>query len=195
MDHHIGRLMQKLSEWGLADNTMVIFTSDNGPWHLKLRGDNPVSQHNRAGNPGPLRGQKTETWEGGCRTPFVIKAPGLTPAGTETDEIIRIVDLLPTFSALTGAKNPSAKIDGVSQLPLLTGTSQKSAVDYHFYYFQNHLQAVRNDRYKLVLPRHAFAPWAYGKQKMNEGGQSKNITDYALYDMKTDVGETTNIAS
>ena len=194
MDHHIGRLMQKLDEWGLTENTMVIFTSDNGPWHLKLRGNKPVTSKNRAGNPGPLRGQKTETWEGGCRTPFVIKAPGLIPAGTETNEIVRIVDLLPTFSALAGAELPKEKIDGVSQLPLLTGESQKSAVDYHFYYFQNHLQAVRNHRYKLVIPRHAFAPWAYGKQVMNAGGQSTDISEYTLYDMHADIGETTNVA-
>ena len=195
MDHHIGRLMDKLEEWGLTENTMVIFTSDNGPWHLKLRGKKPVDKNNRAGSTGPLRGQKTETWEGGCRTPFVIKAPGLITPGSETDEIIRIVDLLPTFSELAGAALPREKIDGVSQLPLLTGKSEKSATDYHIYHFQNQLQAVRGNRYKLVRPRYAFAPWSYGKQSMNAGGQKKNILDYELYDLKNDPGEENNIAA
>jgi len=77
---------------------MIIFTSDNEPWHLHLAQPNKSIRYPkeqiRAGSPGPLRGQKTETWEGGCRTPFVIKAPGLIPASSESDEIIRIVDEL-----------------------------------------------------------------------------------------------------
>lgn len=195
MDYHIGRLMGKIKEWGLEERTMVIFTSDNGPWHLKLNFKKKKGMTNRAGSPGPLRGQKTETWEGGCRTPFVIKAPNLIPAGSKTDEILRLVDMLPTFLELTEADLPKEKIDGKSQLPLLKGETQKSAVDYHYYYFQNQLQAVRDERYKLVLPRFAFAPWSYGKQSMNLGGQTTHIKEIELYDLKADMGEENNIAS
>lgn len=195
MDFHIGRLMNKLDEWSLTNNTLVIFTSDNGSWHLKLRGKKPVTKNNKAGSNGPLRGQKHETWEGGCRTPFVIKAPGLVPAGSTSDEILRMVDLLPTFNALTGAEAPKAKIDGANQLPLLTGQSAQSAVDYHFYYFENQLQAVRDSSYKLVRPRLAFSPWSLNSKTKNIGGQSTPIKTYELYDLKNDLGETTNIAN
>ena len=199
MDYHIGRLMDQLKQWGLDDRTMVIFTSDNGPWHLHLnhpkRRNKPGGGPFRAGSPGPLRGQKTETWEGGVRTPFVVKAPGLIEPGSVTDEIIRIVDLLPTFAELAGAELPQAwKIDGKSQLPLLTGKTESSAVDYHHYYFQSHLQAVRDKRYKLVLPRRAVSPWQSGGN-FNLGGQSEDITSAELYDLKNDIGEKNNIAA
>ena len=199
MDYHIGRLMDQLEEWGLDERTMVIFTSDNGPWHLHLSHPSRKNRSGggkfRAGSTGPLRGQKTETWEGGARTPFVVKAPGLIEAGSETDEIIRLVDMLPTFAELAGAElDIPWKIDGKSQLPLLSGEAQKGAVDYHHYYFQSHLQAVRDKRYKLVLPRPAKSPWQYGGS-FNMGGQTEDILKPELYDLKNDIGETTNIAA
>jgi len=199
MDHHIGRLMKQIKEWGLDERTMVIFTSDNGPWHLHLnhpqRRKRPGGGKFRAGSAGPLRGQKTETWEGGARTPFVVKAPGLIKPGSETDEIIRLVDMLPTFADLAGVELEIPwKIDGKSQLPLLTGQSEKGAADYHHYYFQSHLQAVRDKRYKLVLPRSAKSPWQYGGN-FNLGGQSEDILKPELYDLKDDVGESKNIAA
>ena len=199
MDHHIGRLLTKLKEWKLDERTMVIFTSDNGPWHLHL--DHPQRRNKkgggpfRAGSPGPLRGQKTETWEGGVRVPFVVKAPGLIKPGSETDAIIRIVDMLPTFADLAGAELTQPwKIDGKSQLPLFTGETNKSPVKTHYYYFQAHLQAVRDERYKLILPRPAKPLWQAGGN-FNLGGQSEDITEPELYDLKKDIGEKRNLAA
>lgn len=199
MDFHIGRLLEKLTEWELDERTMVIFTSDNGPWHLHL--NHPARRNRngggrfRAGSPGPLRGQKTETWEGGVRTPFVVKAPGLIEPGSETDEITRIVDMLPTFVELAGAELPQRwKIDGKSLLPLFKGETDESPVDTHYYYFQAHLQAVRDGRYKLVLPRPAQPSWQAGGN-FNLGGQSVDISALELYDLKSDIGEKTNLAA
>jgi arylsulfatase A-like enzyme len=199
MDHHIGRLLKKLKEWKLDERTMVIFTSDNGPWHLHL--DHPQRRNKRgggsfrAGSPGPLRGQKTETWEGGVRVPFVIKAPGLIEPGSQTDEIVRIVDMLPTFAELAGAELTQPwKIDGKSQLSLFASETAQSSVDTHYYYFQAHLQAVRDKRFKLVLPRPARPPWQAGGN-FNLGGQSEDITTPELYDLRNDIGEKSNIAA
>jgi len=199
MDFHIGRLMDQLDEWGLTDNTMIIFTSDNGPWHLHLNHPKVSKKYAkgdiRAGTTGGLRGQKTETWEGGCRTPFVVKAPGLITPGSTTDEIVRIVDMLPTFASLANAElTQEWKIDGVDQLPLLTGEVTASPVKHHYYYFQNHLQAVRDDQYKLVLPRPFKSDWQLGGN-FNMGGQSVDINGIELYDLKTDAAETQNVAS
>ena len=120
---------------------------------------------------------------------------GLIEPGSETDEIIRIVDMLPTFVELAGAELPQRwKIDGKSLLPLFKGETDESPVDTHYYYFQAHLQAVRDRRYKLILPRPARPPWQAGG-RFNLGGQSVDITAIELYDLKHDIGEKTNVAA
>lgn len=193
MDHHIGRLLAKLKELELEENTMVIFTSDNGPWKYH------VEDKTRVGTTGGLRGHKTECWEGGVRVPFLVKAPGLVPAGRESDALIRIADMQHTFADLAGAEVTTKwKLDGKSLLDLFSGKTEESPVKYHYYYYEAHLQAVRNERFKLVLPRPRAPKWlVYGHVAMHGREDPSDVAAIEkplLYDLKKDRNETTNIA-
>lgn len=110
VDHSVGRILDRLDTLGLADDTLVIFTSDNGPW-LRLR-DKTLADRS-VGSAYPLRGNKAQTWEGGCRVPCVARWPGEIPAGTTSDETAGLIDLLPTFMAISGGDVPTDRtIDG-----------------------------------------------------------------------------------
>lgn len=134
IDGSVGQILDALKEHGIDDNTLVIFTSDNGPW---------------TGSAKPLRGKKAQTYEGGQRVPAVVRWPGHIPAGQVNDEIMTTMDLFPTMARLIGAKIPSdRKIDGLDIWPVLT----KGATSPHkafFYYKKNELQAVRSGSWKL----------------------------------------------
>lgn len=193
MDHHIGRLLKKLKELGLEKNTMVIFTSDNGPWKYH------VEEKTRVGTTGGLRGHKTECWEGGVRVPFIVKAPGLVPAGRESDALIRIADMQHTFAELAGAEVTTQwKLDGKSLLDLFSGKTEESPVKYHYYYYEAHLQAVRNEQYKLILPRPKAPKWlVYNKVAMHGREDISDVAEIReplLFDLKNDRNETTDIA-
>ena len=193
MDHHIGRLLAKLKDLGLEEKTMVIFTSDNGPWKYH------VADKKTVGTTGGLRGHKTECWEGGVRVPFLVKAPGLVPAGRESDALIRIADMHHTFADLAGAQVTTKwKLDGKSLLDLFSGKTEESPVKYHYYYYEAHLQAVRNERYKLVLPRPHAPKWLVYRRVAMHGREDLSdvaeIPEPLLFDLKTDQNETTDIA-
>ena len=110
--HSIGQIFQPLKETGTENNTLVVFTSDNGPWHLKLR--------HHGGSALPLRGAKFSTWEGGMRVPTIMRWPGKIPAGSVCKEVAAACDLLPTFAKLAGAELPKNKIDGKNIWPLMS---------------------------------------------------------------------------
>ena len=194
MDHHIGRLLARLKELGLEENTMVIFTSDNGPWRYF------VDEKTKAGTTGGLRGHKTECWEGGVRVPFLVKAPGLVPAGRVSDALVRMADMQHTFADLAGGQVTTKwKLDGKSLLDLFSGKTDESPVKYHYYFYEAHLQAVRNERYKLILPRPREAKWLlYRRAVMNgreEAWEVDTIPAPLLYDLKNDQNETTDLAA
>lgn len=176
LDDSTGRILAKLKELGLDDNTLVVFLSDNGPW-LQYGID--------SGSAGPLRDGKGTVWEGGLRVPAVMRWPGRIPAGQVSSEIAANIDILPTFAALAGAALPAdLTIDGKNLWPLLSVRDGKSPRDTFLYYEgqiyyraedgapvnQPVLRGIREGRWKLLL----------------DGPQ--------LYDLYSDVGEAHDVA-
>jgi arylsulfatase A len=176
VDWSVGRILDTVRALGLAERTLVIFTSDNG--------GTPRSVNT------PFRGHKTTTWEGGMRVPTIAWWPGKIPAGTSTDAIAAMFDLLPTFAALGGGRVPAdRKIDGANLWPILSGAPGAKPAHETFYYFHGlNLQAVRHGDWKLHLPRPA-APAAAGKKKAAEPFPLQ------LYELRADPGEANNLAA
>ncbi len=136
IDWSVGQILDALKRHGGDDNTLVIFTSDNGP---------------ATGLATPLKGKKGSTFEGGMREPTVIRWPGKIPAGTENSELMTAMDLLPTFAKLAGADMPSDRvIDGKDIWPVLAG-KEKSPHEAFFYHKNNTLEAVRSGKWKYHL--------------------------------------------
>jgi arylsulfatase A-like enzyme len=143
VDWSTGALMQELDKLGLTDNTIVMFTSDNGAEGRQERSCRP------------LRGHKGTTWEGGQRLPFIVRWPAKIPAGTECSEMITSMDLLPTLASITGGQVPTdRKIDGKDVTPLFLGEEDaKTPHEAFFYYLVDKLEAVRSGKWKLHLER------------------------------------------
>ena len=141
VDWSVGQVLGALRKYGLAENTLVIFTSDNGG-----------APRHGASN-APLRGGKGSVWEGGMRVPTVAWWPGKVPADTETFQITSMMDILPTFAQLAGADIPTdRKIDGGDLWPLLSGKEGAMSPHQSFLYFRGlQLQAVRDGDWKLHL--------------------------------------------
>ncbi|HEY6169228.1 MAG TPA: sulfatase [Verrucomicrobiae bacterium] len=192
VDWSVGEVLAALKKNGVDENTLVIYTSDNGPW---------LSYGNHAGNAGPLREGKGTCWEGGTREPTLMRWPGKIPAGTTSDAMMMTIDLLPTIAKLTGAELPKHKIDGLDVWPLIAG--EKGAKNPHdgyaFYYEQNALQAVSSSdgRWKLQLPH------TYRTLNGRPGGtngiparyDNRKLEVTELYDLQNDIGETKNVAA
>lgn len=189
LDWLVGEILGAVKANGLDEKTLVIFTSDNGPW---------LSYGNHAGSAGPLREGKGTSWEGGHRQPFIARWPGKIPANTECREPAMTIDLLPTFARLAGGKLPEHKIDGLDIWPLFAGEAgvKNPHESYWFYYASNELQAVRSGPWKLVLPHRyrtmegqaAGQDGQPGKYRMEQTGQT-------LYDLQADPGEKVNVAA
>ena len=181
VDWSVGRLLDTLREQGLAENTLVIFTSDNGPWTVKGKD---------GGSAGPLRGSKGSTWEGGVRVPTIAWWPGRIPAGSESAAIAGTIDLVPTVVSLAGGELPASPvIDGCDIAGLLLGTSPAPVREAHYYFQGPALQAVRSGRWKLVV-----APQTDG---MGQGNATvaASLDEPRLYDLEADLGETTDVAA
>jgi len=164
IDWSVAVILDELQQLGLDENTLLVFTSDNGS-----RGDH-------GGSNGPLRGRKGTTWEGGQRVPCIMRWPGRIPAGITSSEITTSMDFLPTFARLAGTDAPSDRvIDGKDIRPLMFG--EEGAVSQHdafFYYFKNNIDAIRSGKWKLHVRK--------GDQEVDE-----------LYDLEADIGETINL--
>ncbi|MCJ7820869.1 MAG: arylsulfatase [Bacteroidales bacterium] len=173
LDDYVGELMQKLTDLGLDKNTLVIFVSDNGP-HLEAGADPDYWNSN-----GELRGYKRDMYEGGIRTPMLVKWPGKVEPESHSNHISAFWDIMPTFADIVGATTPEG-IDGISFLPTLVGKEQKQ---HEFLYWEFHEQggkmAVRMGNWKAV--------------KLNINKIPQGETE--LYDLSSDNGETNNIAS
>jgi arylsulfatase A len=145
IDWSVGEILAALQRTGVDDETLVIFTSDNGPW---------LVHGNHAGSAYPLREGKGTTFDGGVREPCIMRWPGRIEPGSVCTEPAMTIDLLPTIASLIGAPLPDRKIDGLDITPLITGvpgaTSPQEA--YFFYYHGNSLEAVRSGRWKLHFP-------------------------------------------
>jgi arylsulfatase A-like enzyme len=188
IDWSVGEILAALKKHNLDDDTLVIFTSDNGPW---------LSYGNHAGTAGPLREGKGTCFEGGTREPFLARWTGKIPAGAVCKETAMTIDLFPMIAKLVGAKPPEHKIDGLDIWPLLSGDPKAKCPHEAFFYYYNvgELQAVRSGKWKLYLP-HTSRTLADGK-----GGADGTPTKYKplkvgleLYDLDADLGETTNVA-
>jgi arylsulfatase A-like enzyme len=183
-DYETGRLLDTLDELGLAKDTLVIYTTDNGPWNQ------PAYTNNKKGHPkdsifwgqsGPLRNGKGSCYEGGCRVPCIVRWPGKVPAGKVSDAIFATIDFMPTFANLAGYKVPEdRRIDGVDQTDLILGKSEKGARDSFFY-----VNAMRKGNWKYLKAKHCM--YGYSRDR-------KRAEVEELYDLEADLGETTNMA-
>ena len=179
VDWSVGRVLDTLRELKLAERTLVVFTSDNGPWLVK----GPDG-----GSAGPLRGGKGSTWEGGVRVPTVAWWPGKIAPGSVCDAVAGTIDLLPTAIALAGGTVPAQPvIDGRDLSPLLFGKTKESQREAHYYFAGYNLQAVRQGQWKLAI---APQPQSMG-QATNPDANGKAPR---LYNLATEIGEQTNLA-
>ncbi len=189
IDWSIGEIMKALERNGLDKNTLVIFTSDNGPW---------LNFGNHAGSAGGLREGKGTSWEGGQRVPCIMRWPGVIPAGEICNKVTCAMDILPTLAAVTGSSLPDKKIDGISILPLLLGEKTESPRhNFYYYYQQNSLEGVQKDYWKLVLPHKGISYVGVEPGKDGWPGKTVNvtITKAELYDLRRDPGEQYNVVS
>jgi arylsulfatase len=188
IDASVGRIVAAIKTAGVDKNTVVIFTSDNGPW---------LSYGNHAGTAGPLREGKGTVWEGGVRVPMIASSPGRIPEGLLCHEPMMTIDLLPTIAGWIGGELPKEKIDGKDLGILFAGKSVPGERRYAYYYQDNQLQAVRGGNWKLMLP-HTYRTMA-GQPEGKDGkpGPYKQvkIETPELYDLVGDVGETKNLAA
>jgi arylsulfatase len=171
IDWSVGQIMEALEKNGIAENTIVIFTSDNGPW---------LSYGNHAGSAYPLKEGKGTSWEGGVREPCIIKYPGKLPSGKVLQAPVMAIDFLPTLVQLAGGRLPSQKIDGKDIWPLLTGETDQSPQEaYYFYYKVNELQALRQGDWKLVFPHR------YRSMDGQEPGKDGLPGEYTQFNVET----------
>jgi arylsulfatase A len=190
IDWSVGRIVRTLEKLGLDRDTLVIFTSDNGPW---------LSYGDHAGSAGPLREGKGTAWEGGVRVPMIARWSGRIPKGSVCRQPAMTIDVLPTVARLTGAPLPAQRIDGLDISPLLTGVPGASSPHraLWFYYNQNELQAVRSGPWKLILP-HAYRTLDLTAAPAKDGRPTKYVQAKAgleLYNLVDDPGERRDLAA
>ena len=168
IDWSVGEIMKSLRDNNLDENTLVIYTSDNGPWKLK---------GGRGGSAHPLRGFKFQTYEGGMRVPCIMHWKGKVPAGSSCDEIAATIDLLPTIAGLSGAALPNDRtIDGKDIWPLIAGKKgAQTPHEIYFFYKGNKLESARQ-----------------GKWKLRRSGKKSQLVE--LYDLASDISESKNLA-
>ncbi len=179
VDWSVGRVLETLRKLEIADKTLVIFTSDNGPW---------LERGRDGGSAAPLRGGKGSTWEGGMREPTIAWWPGKIEAGSTRDTVAATIDLLPTAVALAGGEIPAEPvIDGCDISPLLLGKSTEAARPAHYYFLGYDLQAVREGPWKLaVTPQRESMRGAIPADVRGSGPR--------LYNLDAEIGERTNVA-
>ncbi len=195
LDHETGRLLDKLDALGLRDNTLVIYTTDNGPWCQSKYYENKKGHPEGAifwGDPGPLRAGKGSAYEAGSRVPCIVRWPGKVPAGRTSDALWATIDLMPTFTALSGVKPPMDRvIDGIDQTALLLGQTEEGRET--FVYDQvgdgdaNMGVGIRKGNWKLLLP--GRKPEQDHRFLMDFG-----TNGLELYDLDSDIGEKNNVA-
>jgi arylsulfatase A-like enzyme len=172
IDWSVGEVLKTLKAEGVDQNTIVIFTSDNGPWSLS---------GGRGGSAYPLRGHKFGTLEGGQRVPCVMRWPARIPAGKTCREIASTIDILPTIAHITGSPLPEKKIDGKNILALMTAEpGAKSPHDYFYYYRGGKLEAARSGKWKLRITKEK--PFLYNLEedigeRKNEAGAFPEIVE------------------
>lgn len=189
VDWSVGEILKALRKHKLDRDTLVIFTSDNGPW---------LTYGDHAGSAGNLREGKGTSWEGGIRVPFIARWAGKIKGNSVCNQVAMTIDLFPTIAKLADASLPNHKIDGRDIWNLLSGKKEEKSAEpiYYHYYASNELQAVRRGNWKLILP-HAYnsikgRPFA--REGKASGYNRVTLTQAELYHLETDPGEQTNLA-
>lgn len=190
IDAGVGMILSVLEELDLADDTLVIFTSDNGPW---------LSYGDHAGTTGGFREGKGTVFEGGVREPMVARWPRGIPAGTVVEEACMTIDLLPTIATFTGGTLPPHPLDGRDLAALLDGSTKRLAPDhpYFYWYRSNELHAMRSGRWKLHFP-HGYRTMQ--GRELGSGGRPGDYdysakTGLELYDLQADPAESVDVAA
>ena len=186
LDWSVGQILNAVKRAKLDDNTLVIFTSDNGPW---------MSYGNHAGSPGRLRECKGTAFEGGVRVPFVARWPGQILKGAVNHLPAMTIDLLPTLARLAGAPISTERIiDGRDMWPLLSRQRNASGPhDVLYFYWGKELHAIRSGKWKLHLP-HSYQSLAQVGNDGAPGRYERKEIELSLFDLEKDVGETSNVA-
>jgi len=168
IDWSVGQVLDAIARLGLEDDTVVLFASDNGPWAHP-------SKH-QAGSSYPFRGAKAESLEGGVRSPFIVRWPGMVPAGQVRGGVSSALDLFPTFASLAGASLPTTPIDGHDIWPMIS-TGAKSPYEAFFYFARGRLEAIRSGPWKLMF----------------ENLLRKNSNNEVLFNLERDPGEANDL--
>lgn len=185
IDWSIGQIEKALKEAGVDENTIIIFSSDNGPW--AVYGDH-------AGQT-PFREAKSTSFDGGTRSPLIIKYPGKVKAGEISETAFCSVDILPTLAKLTGSELPKNEIDGLDVWPIISGASSKNPHKYYPFSIGNRLEGVitADGKWKLHIP-HGYRSVAVPGKDGQSGTYKKGTKiDFALFDMKNDPYEKNNL--
>ena len=191
MDDAAGRLLRGLDEMKLRENTLVVFTSDNGP---------AITPAHPYGSAGPLRNKKGSVYEGGIRVPGIIRWPGKTTAGSTSDEPVCGVDFLPTVCAITGIAPPQdRKLDGASLLPILAGRKLERSTPLYWHFnhaFGGPLVALRSGDWKILatLDKEPLRGTAITEQSEADF-HAAELKEFQLYNLKDDIGETNDLAA
>lgn len=181
IDWSVGEILAALKRLGLDKDTLVAFSSDNGPWYQ--------------GSPGNLRGRKGWTNDGGVRVPFIARWPGRIKPRSVSDEPLATIDFFQTALAIAGEANPPSAsklpIDGKNALPFLTGQQKKSPDNLYLFFDREFLQTARAGRWKIQVARWNIPRYTAAS------GQQKNIklNNPELYDLSLDPGESYNVAA
>jgi arylsulfatase A len=178
IDWSVGQVLRELKERGLEENTLVLFSSDNGPWYQ--------------GSPGRLRGRKGTTYEGGVREPFIARWPGRIAAGRSCDAVASLMDVFPTITGLCGGTPSSKPLDGVDIWPLLTGRAQTLEREPLLYFDNWDVQCARWKEWKLHIARHNTEP--YDAPPVG-GRHNFPLPKPELYDLSKDPQESYDVAS
>src|SRR5574340_1109039 len=175
LDWSVGQVLEALKRNGLENNTLVMFSSDNGPWYN--------------GSPGRLRGRKGTTWEGGMRVPFIARFPDRIPSGSTCHGTGSALDILPTLASLTGAPLPPDPLDGVNIWTQLTGDGQQVERDLLLYFDSTYLQCARWGKWKLHVARYNVPPFV-----PEPPGGRRNLPVRELYNLERDPDESYDLA-
>lgn len=187
LDWSIGQIRNKLKELKMEENTLLIITSDNGPW---------INYGNHAGSTGGLREGKGTSFEGGQRVPCLMTWKGVIPGGTICNNLASSIDILPTLATITGAELSGRKIDGVNIYELMKGDFSQNPRDHFLYYYRkNSLEAIRKGDWKLVLPHHSrtYEGFKPGIDGMPGQVNENHFVEGGLYDLRRDPGERYNV--
>lgn len=180
IDWSVGEILSCLQRNGLDDNTLVIFTSDHGPWY--------------EGSPGALRGRKGTTYEGGCRVPFLVRWNGVIPTGSVVSGWASHLDILPTVASICGANLPSKPLDGVNISDLFTGKRESIEHDAVLYFSALRggldLQCVREDSWKLRISQYSKETYLIG----SDPGKNLMLSQPELYNLDDDPEESYDLA-